>query len=489
MSRETKIGNNQPCPCGSGQKFKRCCKGSVDWTKLLELPGSTFARHLTLRGKNLAFRNNILGLLEGNAPSPDVSREDFKRAFTPDVVQQVHLAIPDLWPDLDDYERCLSKEKDTVTAIYTGTYEPEAIFSAVTRHALYSERIILVDPFMDPRGVRDEFNPLLHPDEHRANTIKYAYLWLVLSPWIEAGIVNFIRPLHDFVPGLFEELHRAEDEKVKAHPELEVAIEEHTNVLMNAASPTDNSIGEYHFLSNPDEYFREMFAKIPQNERVGTLQDFLSWIKTRRANHPYYVDRLPGQRAELLMQTSGASYELAKRMCALTGSHMITDLPPRWKEIELDRAKTVPDENWEPFAKALQHAPFRVLKNIRLDDALRLRSESRLEHMRLFFRKVWISCRQPDQFSRENAVNLAAELDERVAEAEAEWKKIDQDLVKWVTGTGASVTAAAFAGFLPAAAAATVGAAGTLIHSKLKRIAFKERYPAGFFLGPKRVWH
>jgi uncharacterized protein YecA (UPF0149 family) len=25
--RSTKIGRNQPCPCGSGKKYKRCCGG------------------------------------------------------------------------------------------------------------------------------------------------------------------------------------------------------------------------------------------------------------------------------------------------------------------------------------------------------------------------------------------------------------------------------------------------------------------------------
>lgn len=25
VNREVKIGRNEPCPCGSGKKFKRCC--------------------------------------------------------------------------------------------------------------------------------------------------------------------------------------------------------------------------------------------------------------------------------------------------------------------------------------------------------------------------------------------------------------------------------------------------------------------------------
>jgi hypothetical protein len=27
--RQAKIGRNDPCPCGSGRKFKRCCEGRM----------------------------------------------------------------------------------------------------------------------------------------------------------------------------------------------------------------------------------------------------------------------------------------------------------------------------------------------------------------------------------------------------------------------------------------------------------------------------
>ena len=26
--QETKVGRNDPCPCGSGKKYKKCCMGS-----------------------------------------------------------------------------------------------------------------------------------------------------------------------------------------------------------------------------------------------------------------------------------------------------------------------------------------------------------------------------------------------------------------------------------------------------------------------------
>lgn len=34
-----KIGRNEPCPCGSGKKYKKCCMGQED--KLIESPDIT----------------------------------------------------------------------------------------------------------------------------------------------------------------------------------------------------------------------------------------------------------------------------------------------------------------------------------------------------------------------------------------------------------------------------------------------------------------
>jgi uncharacterized protein YecA (UPF0149 family) len=31
-ARSTKVGRNEPCPCGSGKKYKRCCGSSDRWT-------------------------------------------------------------------------------------------------------------------------------------------------------------------------------------------------------------------------------------------------------------------------------------------------------------------------------------------------------------------------------------------------------------------------------------------------------------------------
>jgi len=330
-----KIGRNAECPCGSGLKYKHCCLGSIDWPHLAEAPLTVASRYFTIRGKNLQFISSLLAALQidYNERNPDFAK--IKRAFTPEVVEKVYSSILDLWPDLDDYERCVAPERESVTALFTGNYEPQAVLRAITRLSLYCDKIYVVDPFLRPDCVRDEFNPLLHPEENRGNAIKFSFLWLSLLPWIHAGMVSVVRPMHDFIPGLWHGVLQLEDKRLAAHPEFQRELDQQVRREMQTVGPLDRGMGELYILSFPDGALREMFPDF--KDVFKTPDEFIAHIQRRRDQHPYYVDRLPGQKKEFHHQSSGACYELAKRMCSLLNSHIVTDLRPRWKEVELDR--------------------------------------------------------------------------------------------------------------------------------------------------------
>jgi len=204
-----------------------------------------------MRGKNLQFIGELLAArqIDYSDANPDFAK--IKRAFTPEVVIRLHEVLLELWPDSDDYDRCASEEREQVTALYTGNYEPASVLRAITRLSLYCDKIYLVDPFMRADRVRDQFNPLLHPAEHRATTVQYSFLWLTLVPWIHAGIVEFIRPLHDFVPGLWHEVIEIERRRFDQNPELKRALDDEVKEQMRDVSPLDRGFGEIYILSHP----------------------------------------------------------------------------------------------------------------------------------------------------------------------------------------------------------------------------------------------
>lgn len=481
-------GRNAPCRCGSGKKYKRCCFGKVDWGKLQNQPIELQTRYMTIRGKNLTFLAALTSALQLDPDEHPFDLKDFKTAFTPEAVRNIFQAIPLIWPDQADYLRAIRQERNTVSGLYTGTYTPDAVIKAVTRHSLYSTRILLLDPFLHPYRPRAKFNPLIHPEEHRGNAIKFAFLWLSLAPWIMAGIVAFIRMPGDFDTKLLHEDAEITRARLEAHPELQKAIDEQVEAELELSSALDQGWEEYYLLSHPDELLLKIFGGLLEqpDSPFKSPEEFIQFIERRRDIHPYFVRMLPSQTTDLTMFTSGASYETTKRICVIGDFHMITDFQSRWLELKIDfDAVRGGLRNWSPFANAFENTTLKVLDNVPLGAALRLREQNRLESMRLFLRKVWTDAREED-FSEENALALASELDDKIREAESEYKKIDQELLIWAgAGTSAFLSSSAV-GFIPAASAALLTNAIGLAKSQWQRRSFETRFPAGFFLNMKQ---
>jgi hypothetical protein len=74
-----------------------------------------------------------------------------------------------------------------------------------------------------PLILTDDYNPLLHPDSYRAQTLKDVNFYFSLLPWIDDGIVEVIRTPTDFDPELNLDLIRAQKKKFEENAELKEA--------------------------------------------------------------------------------------------------------------------------------------------------------------------------------------------------------------------------------------------------------------------------
>jgi hypothetical protein len=131
-----------------------------------------------------------------------VDHLSLKKAFTSAAVKKIFEAVAFVWPDGEDLKRVLSDEAELTSGLYIGMYEPHRVSRGVTRHSLYADRILLIDPLVHPARVRDQYNPLLHPEQHRTSTFRWIQLWFSMLPWINEGIVGFARDPGDFYPEL-----------------------------------------------------------------------------------------------------------------------------------------------------------------------------------------------------------------------------------------------------------------------------------------------
>lgn len=484
MSNTIKIGRNDLCPCGGGNKFKFCCEDKVDWNRILR-SGEDYNRHLSIRGRNITFINKIADALQLDSLD---KIQDYKAAFTPQTVRKIHEDIMEIWPQNIDIAKTLNAVKTGVSGLYVGDYRNDAIFKGIVRHSVYATKIILIDPFFYPASVRDEYNPILRPEKYRAQTLKNVNFWLALVPWINAGIVEVIRTPADFDHRLMWESLKRQRKKFEENQVLKYALEKSVEEM--SKKYIDRDAFTHLILSAPDESLRRTFDELNDGKFEISFEDFLNYIDRKREEDLDFLEPASygEENAQMHIYSSGASYDIAKITSDLTGSYLVTDIPSKWKEIEVDRdSQNATNKEWSPFAKAFGGLDLKFLNNIELHHALALREEHRLEGLRVFLRKVWKSAQTPEHFDEANVVLLADELTEEVRKAEEEWKKIDRDLLKWF---GAELSAGLLSaeplissGHATFLAAAVVSASAISFGlNKAERTAFPKRYPAAFFM-------
>jgi hypothetical protein len=492
MGHRFELKRNDGCLCGSGKKYKHCCEGTIDFNQIIR-DGDDWQTHLSIRGKNLLFFENICEALGFDSETGPGSLKKYKSAFTPQAVKKIHESILDIWPTDIDINKVLSSIKNDVSGLYIGDYDTEYIIKGLIRHSIYANKLIVVDPFVYPLSVRDEFNPILHPDQYQTQTLKNVNFWLKIIPWIQAGVLEVIRTPADFSHKLQWDSLKKQTIKFKENEELRKALEQTTKEFL--ARHKEKEAFRDLVLSAPNSSLLNTYRELNFMKEGISEQQFIKYIEKLRENDPNFLKPFGTEKngAELHMWTTGSSYDMAKLTSNITGSYLVTDIYSKWKEIEIDHSNHN-DENtvWAPFAKAFQNIELKYLNNINLDHALKLRKDGRIESLRVFLRKVWKSaCHSEEPFSEINAKLLADELVEEIRKAEHEWKEIDRNLLKWF---GAELSTGLLAagplissghGHFLAAALATAGAAN-LLDSTTKRKSFQGNYPAAFFMNLKK---
>lgn len=479
----SKIGRNQLCPCGSGKKYKHCCENKVDWNQITK-ERMNFIPYLSVRGRNLLFVNKIAEALQ--LDSITHSLKSYKSAFTKGAVIKIHEALMQVWPPVIDIHNTLKNTRSDVSGLYIGDYDPEYILRGLVRHSTYSNKLLVVDPFIYPLSVRDEFNPILTPEKYRTQTLKNVNFWFSLLPWIEAGIVEIIRTPADFDRKLNWESMKQQHQKFEQNEDLRKAVD--VSVREYQERHLKETSFELILLSTPNEQLKRLFNKHDLEKKGLTFEKYITHIERQRESNPNFLASIDKMSGQLYTFSGGTNYTIARLTANLTGSYLVTDIYSKWKEIEIDREKgNANNEEWTPFAKAFQNLELKYLNHLSLKHALILRNENRLGSLRVFLRKVWKSARTTDQFSKANAKLLAEELKEEIIKADEEWKQIDRNLIKWFgaeLGTGllaAGPLIASGYGTLLAAAVATSGIT-TLGVIQSERKSFKNKYPAAFFL-------
>jgi hypothetical protein len=428
----------------------------------------------TLYEKNLA-------LIQAAFEIFDLKRgwDKVKTKITGAQVKEFYAFIAALWPPSTELIDLLPEADSTLRALYLGEYEPELLVQNVFRFCLYTDQIVLVNPFENPNIIAEQHNPIVHPDEWKLETLRTVFYLMLIAPWIEKGFVILIPSPGDFDVELRNRTFESAFGRLKANPITQADID---------ASFMKQKVRRL-FASAPPEYLDRMAREANPGISDALVAKLLQGFEDERLSDPFLtgqtMDQMP---AQYIATRSGANLEMGMYLSQMMGAFPYTNIKFRWREIL--SAKQQFDANmevWTPLTNAFQQLPFKFLDKVDPKFAYAIREDGRLEGFRGFLRKVWQTVGgQPDQ-AKAGALarDFRDELTQAHNTAEAEWDKIDIDLLKWggpiVSG---GLATGLFSPSLPAAGFA-IAAVLKLLETQKKRSNFRKTVPMSVFIDLK----
>lgn len=488
------VGRNDPCPCGSGKKYKKCHLG-----KKLEAPqpqkryrhfsGVVFddsATNLSLYKKNMTL---VEGAIDIFRFKEGADLRDIKRNVSRDQISELFKLVAWLWPPDTNVYNFLPAPSDNLRALYLGNMRPETILRSVGRYSLYCDEILVMNPFINPWCIVPEYNPLIHPEEYVGDTWKWVLFILQLAPWIYDKQVILLPQPTDFDSELRKKTWEMAQKRMGDSP-----TKEFKKIVENDLQLKELSLEDFKrsWMSMPEYALRKKIKEFKPSMTAQDVDGMIEYINKLKDEDPYFITN-PKEKGAFGMKTmqSGGNLEQGLYLSQLTGSYLYTDMSFRWKEILSAQHEDKKNNIWSPISYGFQKLDFKFLDGVDLQFVLNIKADGRLSNLRNFLRKTWRGINDDGISSYEHAHKLALEFSDELKEehskADIEWNNIDADLRKWLlgrSGLGAILATGGMDWVLPALGFSLEGV-GRLLSSRYDRKKFRKNVPLSVFIDLK----
>jgi len=425
-----KIGRNELCPCGSGKKYKNCHLNAPT-------PTSNVNHNLDrpIRDRNIIFLNAIIDIFGFNKGK---TWDDIRREMTDDQVRELYRVYGWLWPLETDVISLLPEPSKKLRGLYIGETKPNlnSIVRNIVRHSLYTDEVLVVNPFMNPRILASKFNPIENPSQYKQDTLEMIYFIFQLAPWIESGVVNMIPNPADYDQELRTSVWSMAEKRWK-----EQGLELLPETLAELEPRGKEVIAKTLYRLPKDKLEISIRRALPDLDDKSVASQ-IAYVQKLRKESPLLLDQDLPEGGELQIMRYGANLELGLYLGQLTGSYLYTDVKEQWREILSAKQDNSESELWSPLTNSFQSLEFTFLNKIDPSFALKLKEDGRLETFRNFLRRVWLSIGGNPSYDQSNSLarQFGDELAEEYRKTKEEWKQIDKDIIKFLTGSTGVIT-------------------------------------------------
>ncbi len=403
---------NDPCGCGSGRRYRRCCLRTPDADRpSWDVYG--------IRERNGAFLNavvDILGLNNGK------DWDHVRQHLSDDQVRRIHRTLERLWPTDTNLAELLPRpDKRVFRAVYMGFVDPRTIAEGVVGQLAYFDEIFVLNPFPNPRYMSPDCSPVESPSQHKPQLLKNLSVLFALQPFIDAGIVHLVPDPMEFNPDFRREVIAMAQERT-ANWSLKP---EETQSGMNLGTDDfQRSISRL-----PEDQLRRLFRQSDPDIDPELLDAVVEQMKAKLLADPLALlqplpDKTEGGELQMLRCMN---LELALFVAHLTGAAVFTDQQLFWRQLHEQTAAATAGRSprWGRLAQCMAARSFAIELNPLIN--LEIREASKLGRMRRFFRRCWNTALIPRNVAGDEAIvdELATRLENAARRSDSEWDGCD----------------------------------------------------------------
>lgn len=316
---EKDLKPNDGCGCGSGQKYKKCCKSKPralrrSWAEL------------AIRERNMIHYRMIVDTL-------DLERKNWlevRRDLTDDQISKVYSLFHGLWPLDTDLLSLLPKPDGVARAVYTGIVDPRLAWEFLVGSSLLFEQVLVINPLIHPAVLRDEYNPVKTPKQYRQEFLKGVALIMELMPLIEAGMIELVPDPCNFDHHLRRQMFGMAEQRRPFGP---AALKDDRRAKWLVKDDYKTSL-----LMQPKNLMRADLKRKHPTITEEQLEEMMAHAQELADEAPFAVlqaDTFDGGENSGLLQSlkMQPNFEIAMFLAQATGSFIITDSVFRWREL------------------------------------------------------------------------------------------------------------------------------------------------------------
>ena len=394
-----KLGPNEPCSCGSGKKYKKCCRGKPEDER-------SSSSERSIRERNFKFFEILVNILGFNEKS---DWAEIRRNLTDQKIADIHKAVAALWPSETDLMSLLPKPDLRISrALYSGLLDPRGTYQDVAAFLLYTDEILILNPFPNPNIIPKEYNPIDNPGKYRQMTLKNIIFFMSFMPLIQACRVNVIPDPLNFNAALRKEI-MAEAEKRRDKVKLD-------DKSINPMKKLIMEDYERFIFNGSDERLRSFIKHTNPQIKDEELEKTLQYIKKKNEQDPFALlqPSIPGENGgQMLTSNLSPNLELGMFLAQATGSFILAHHPYRWSEIcsSVNYFYGEYQSPWERIAEHMTNLEIDFIHFLDHNDFLLALNDRELSYMRVALRSVWNAVQAKQPSSQSHVDNLIKEID------------------------------------------------------------------------------